>query len=50
MQRAASLLRENTHNIAEIARMVGYESQGKFAQAFKDSFELLPTEYRKNYK
>ena len=50
MQRAASLLRENTYNIAEIARMVGYESQGKFAQAFKDSFELLPTEYRKNYK
>ena len=33
--------------VAEIAARVGYESQGKFARAFKEITGSLPTEYRR---
>ena len=42
----ARLLRTTSLSVAEIARQVGYESQGKFSQAFKEVFGLLPTQYR----
>lgn len=48
-QEAARLLRESTDSIAEIAALVGYESQGKFSKAFQDVTGFLPTEYRKHY-
>lgn len=49
VQEAARLLRESTDSIAEIAALVGYESQGKFSKAFQDVTGFLPTEYRKHY-
>lgn len=49
MRRAMKLLRETDASIADIAAQVGYETQGKFAQAFKDVVHALPTEYRKQY-
>lgn len=47
MERAASLLRETTHTISEISAAVGYSSQSKFSAAFRESYEMLPLEYRK---
>ena len=47
IKEAIRLLRETNDSIALIAEKVGYESQGKFAKAFKDSLQILPTEYRK---
>ncbi len=47
MERAAELLRETDMSVAEIAAVVGYESQGKFTAAFKNQFAALPTAYRK---
>ncbi len=47
MKRAAELLRQSGCPIAEIARSVGYESQSKFTQAFKDVTGTLPKDMRK---
>jgi AraC-like DNA-binding protein len=47
MTQAAKLLRESEMSIAEIAQAVGYDSQSKFATAFKAYFKILPREYRK---
>lgn len=47
MERAAEMLRETGLSISEIAAAVGYESQSKFAAAFKNQFLVLPTAYRK---
>ena len=49
LEKAASLLRQSEDSIAQIAQAVGYESQSRFTAAFKESFGLLPTEYRKTY-
>lgn len=48
MDQAAKLLRETDRSIAEIAAAVGYESQGKFAAAFKSHFQVLPRDFRKH--
>lgn len=50
MERAAVLLLETQDSIAEIASAVGYESQSKFTAAFKECFQLLPSEYRKIHR
>ncbi len=50
IRRAMQLLRETDDTVAAIAAQVGYESQGKFAQAFKDIAHMLPTEYRRAHR
>ena len=50
MEQAAKLLRETQDDIIQIAQSVGYESQSRFASAFKAHFQMLPTEYRKRYR
>ena len=50
MEKAMKLLQETDETVASIAEKVGYESQGKFAQAFKEKTSQLPTEYRKLYR
>ena len=47
MEQAAKMLLETNMNISEIAQAVGYDSQSKFAAAFKDAFQVLPRDYRK---
>lgn len=47
METAASLLLQTDWSIAQIAHSVGYENQSKFATAFKEFYQVLPTEYRK---
>ena len=49
IREAMKLLRETDSTIAEIAYKVGYRTQGKFSQAFKDVVQMLPTEYRKSH-
>ena len=46
-EKAAALLHESDMSIAEIGRLVGYESHSKFTAAFKESYGCLPKEYRK---
>ena len=47
MDHAALRLRTGSLPVAEIARLLGYASQSKFAAAFKEAYELSPTEYRR---
>ena len=48
MEHAATLLLETDLSVLEIANRVGYDSQSKFSAAFKGTYAMLPTEYRKN--
>ncbi len=50
MMYAAELLGKNELSVIEIAGNVGYESQSKFASAFRREFGLPPVEYRKKKK
>ena len=47
LHQAHELLLESSLAVGEIAARVGYESQGRFAQAFYDQFRLTPLEYRR---
>lgn len=47
MHKAARLLLTTKEDISSIARAVGYESQSRFATAFREVHGMLPTEYRK---
>lgn len=49
MGKAAQLLRQTELPVAEIAHMVGYESQSRLTAAFKEYFGLTPKEYRKGH-
>lgn len=48
VRQAMKLLRETDAPVSEIADMVGYRTQGKFSEAFRDVTHMLPTEYRKS--
>lgn len=47
IQKAMELLSSTDQSIAAIAFQVGYETQSKFAAAFKEATGLSPTAYRK---
>lgn len=47
MKKASQFLRETSDSIGDIAYKVSYESQSKFAKAFRDVYEMSPIEYRK---
>jgi AraC-like DNA-binding protein len=46
MEKAATLLRESGMSVAEIAKIVGFESRSRFTSAFKERYGVLPSEYR----
>lgn len=46
MEKAATLLRESGMSVAEIAKIVGFESRSRFTTAFKEAYGVLPSEYR----
>lgn len=50
MKEAARLLRETPDSISTISKYLGYENQSKFTAAFKDIFQILPSEYQKLYR
>ncbi len=47
MEHAAKMLLETNDSIAQIAFAVGYESQSRFTNAFKNTFGMLPSIYRR---
>ncbi|MCR4814629.1 MAG: metalloregulator ArsR/SmtB family transcription factor [Lachnospiraceae bacterium] len=49
MEKAADLLLHSDYSIEEIASMVGYRNQSKFTQAFKEAYNTLPKDYKKQY-
>ena len=50
MQEAARLLRETERSVGDIAQQVGYENQSKFSKVFRETFQILPTEYRRQQR
>lgn len=47
MNKAKELLKNDDLSILDISLTVGYSNGGKFAKAFKETFGMLPTQYRK---
>ena len=50
MEKAATLLRESGMSVAEIAKIVGFESRSRFTSAFKETYGFLPSEYRSSLR
>ena len=50
MQQAARLLAETDQSVGEIAQQVGYENQSKFSAVFRQTFQVLPTQYRRQQR
>ena len=48
LNRAAKLLNDGAHDIAQIAFEVGFEYANYFARCFKDKFGKSPSEYAKS--
>ncbi|NUQ43408.1 MAG: helix-turn-helix transcriptional regulator, partial [Calditrichaceae bacterium] len=44
---AAELIKQDAGNIAEIAYMVGFNSQAYFTRCFQDAFGCSPREYKR---
>lgn len=47
MHRAAELLREGTLNVSEVAYKVGFNSPRYFSKYFKETFGVMPSQFRK---
>ena len=47
MEKAAELLAKTDISISEVSARVGYESQGKFSATFKEFYNMIPSEYKK---
>lgn len=47
LQRAADLIHQDAGNMAEIAYMVGFNSQAYFTRSFQELFGCTPSEYRR---
>ena len=45
LNKAASMLREGTHTVAEVAMLTGFGSPAHFSVAFKKQFGVSPSEY-----
>ncbi|QZT38007.1 response regulator [Halosquirtibacter xylanolyticus] len=48
IKKAESLLKSHKHSISEVCTMVGYRSASQFRKAFKEIYNLSPSEYAKN--
>ncbi|GAO44649.1 hybrid sensor histidine kinase/response regulator transcription factor [Flavihumibacter petaseus] len=46
LKRAAQLLEKSTHNVTEVAYMVGFNNPKYFARYFKEEFGILPSLYQ----
>ena len=47
MRKASQLLRNEAHKLAEVAALVGYDSEGAFSNAFKRILGVSPGAYRR---
>ena len=46
MKKASEMLKESDMLLFDVARAVGYSSQSKFSQAFKETYGVVPSRYR----
>ena len=46
MKRAAQLLKTGKYSIIEVSVMVGYNSTRIFSQNFKETFGVIPSQYK----
>lgn len=49
IERSKILLKDNTLSIKAISKQLGYTSQSRFTEVFKESTNILPSEYRNIY-
>lgn len=47
MEKAKSLINGTKLSVLEIAKSVGYESQSRFSEVFRETYGMLPSDYRK---
>ncbi|WP_165899476.1 ATP-binding protein [Roseivirga ehrenbergii] len=45
LQKAASLLRSNSHSVGEVAYKVGFENLSYFSKVFQKEYGIIPSEY-----
>lgn len=50
MEKAERMLKDTDESVYSVAKAVGYDSQSRFSAVFKDTYGMLPTEYRKESK
>jgi AraC-like DNA-binding protein len=50
IERAKTLIREENHNITEIAEILDYNSIHSFSRHFKKATDISPSEYAKSIK
>jgi AraC-like DNA-binding protein len=48
MQVATQKLRDTSASLAQVAQMVGYESEAAFSRAFKKAFGSAPATWRRS--
>ena len=46
IEKSKTLLKDNTLSIKDISKQLGYTSQSRFTEVFKESTNILPSEYR----
>lgn len=50
MKKAAEYLQKESHNISEIADLVGFSDISQFSKSFKKFFQKSPSQYREQYR
>lgn len=50
MEQAKTMIREEKHNVTQIAEILGYGSVHYFSRQFKKALDMTPTEYAKTIK
>jgi AraC-like DNA-binding protein len=49
LERAAALLRDTDHSVAEVCLEVGLQGVGSFTTSFKRTYGMTPTAYRESF-
>jgi AraC-like DNA-binding protein len=48
LEEAMKLLKVTTHNVSEVALLIGYNNFGAFSEAFKEKYKITPSDVTKN--
>jgi AraC-like DNA-binding protein len=48
LEEAMKLLKVTTHNVSEVALLIGYNNFGAFSEAFKEKYKISPSDVTKN--